>query len=77
MCVCVCGVRAWVDVPADRGDEKEWNRGGQDDSPGRGVIVGALGIADEHHHEIIGVCGDVVREVDFCQAEVSSWELLE
>ena len=62
----MCGVRAWVDVRTDRGGEKEWNIGGQDDSPGRGVVKGALGMAEEHCHEVVGVCGDVVREVDFC-----------
>ena len=23
-------------------------------------------MAEEHRHEVVGVCGDVVREVDFC-----------
>jgi len=60
------GVCTRVDVRATRGGEKEWNRGGQDNSPDRGNIEGALGMSDKHCHHVVGVCGNVVREIDFC-----------
>ena len=50
------GVRARVDIRAACGDEKEWNVGGQDDSPGKGVVEGALGTANERHHDIVSRC---------------------